>query len=283
MGAVTVKNSVSAVPDKPLFKKSIIDVANEVISSGGEAIVTEGEFIFGLSTDSLTQSYNAQIDAEYKALAQEIQSTTQSVPSKPSPSELMRWEHKRTKFHSRMNDLEQRLISAVDGKDICQNKLRTFEKKLKGSVANKVSSGKLKAPKGAIWVTRKNLHVDRLASAWLIKKHIDPKAQFLFVDMDHYKHKPEHLRFDVFNGEYTHVDDRCTFEVLVQTFNIRSPSIRALAEVIHDLDIEDHKFDRKETEGIRMALDGVIRAYRNDEERLQMAMNLFDSLLLSLK
>ncbi len=284
IGAVMVKNSVSAVPKITFFRKAIVQIANEITASGGEAIVTEAKFLSGLSTESLIQSYNMQIDVEFKALAKEIREATKNISRKLTSAELMRWEHKRTKFNSRMGELEKRSISSIDGVEQCKINLSAFEKKMTGSIEKKRpirQSTRVKV--GSTWVTRRNIHADRLASAWLIKKYIDKDAHFLFVDMDLYKHKPENIRFDVFKGEFGHIDDKCTFEVLVESFKLRLPALITLAEVIHDLDIQDQKYDRKETEGIRMALDGIIRSYKDDRERLLAAMNLFDSLILSLK
>jgi hypothetical protein len=283
IGAVAVKNSVSAVPDSLLFRKLIIEIASEIVDIGGEAIVTEGDFIFGLSENSLLQSYNAQLDADFKSLANEIRETTKEVSRKLTANELMKWEHKRTKFQSKIKTLTERMVSHLGGEDQCQSAFLAFEKKLLGSTDTGSKKSFEKPPAGSTWVTRRNPYVDRLASAWLIKKFIDPKAKILFVDMDTYIHKKGHLRFDVFNGEFGHVGDQCTFEVLVEKFKIRNTAVRALAEVIHDLDIQDQKYDRRETEGIRMALEGVIRSHKDDDQRLQHAMDLLDSLLLSLK
>ncbi len=282
IGVVSVKNSVSAAPDTAVFRKEILDIAGEIIALGGEAIVTEGGFLFGLDTDSLLQSYNTQLDVEFKSLAKEIREATKEVSIKMAANEFMKWEHKRTKFKSKLNALVSRLISAVDGEDQCESSLKAFEKKLKGGIERGGKEKLAKPPPGSIWVTRKNPHVDRLASAWLIKKFIDPKAEIRFVDMDKYTWDKNHIRFDVFNADYGHIDDKCTFEVLIDNFKIRKPAVRKLAEIIHDLDIQDQKYDRRETEGIRMALDGVIRSYGNDNERLRNTMNLLDSLLLSL-
>lgn len=281
IGAVAVKNSVAAVPDISGLREKVINIADEVVSIGGEAIVTEGSFIFGLSEDSLVQSYNAQLEMSYRTLAQEIQETTKEIPSNASANELMRWDHKRTKFQSLIKELNERSIGKIKGQEPCEENLSAFERKLKGHESkSKIKTAKVHV--GSTWVTRKNLHIDRMASAWLIKRYIDPKAHFLFVDIDKYKHKPEHIRFDVFNGEYGHIGDQCTFETLISEFKIKEPSVTILAQIIHDLDIDDKKFSRKETEGIRMALEGIVRAYKSDEDRLQMASSLLDGLILSL-
>lgn len=283
MGSVSVKNSVTAVPDTSFFKNALLEIATDITSIGGEAIVTEGNFIFGLDPNSLLRTYGAQLDVEYKNLSIEIREATKEISQKLTANELMRWDHKRTRFQSKLNVLTERSIASVDGEDQCKSSLAALEKKLAGATDKAGQKVFVKPALGSIWVTRKDPHVDRLASAWLIKKFIDPKAEIRFVDMDKYTWNKKHIRFDVFNAEFGHVGEQCTFEVLVERFKIKKPAVKVLAEIVHDLDIQDQKYDRRETEGIRMALDGVIRGYRNDEERLKSAMNLLDSLTLALK
>ncbi len=283
MGSVSVKNSVTAVPDNAFFKQAILDIATDISSIGGEAIVTEGSFLFGLNESSLLQSFGAQLDVEYKNLSKEIREATNEISRGLTSSDLMKWEHKRTRFQSKFNVLNERSISSVDGEDQCKNSLATLVKKLSGFTEKSGKKSFVKPPLGSIWVTRKDPHVDRLSSAWLIKRFIDPKAEIRFVDMDKYTWNKNHLRFDVFGAEFGHEGDQCTFEVLVEHFKIKKIAVTALAEVVHDLDIQDQKYDRRETEGIRMALEGVMRGYPKDEERLQSAMSLLDSLILSLK
>lgn len=285
LGSVSIKNSVSAFPDLPLFQKTVLELAAQIQESGGDAIVTQGNFLFGLKPESLAQTYNAQLDVEYKILAQEIRKAVKDIPRNPTANELMRWEHKRTKFTSQFNALSARSLAPLDGIIQCQDSLSEFEKKLKPSKISKQASRAIsqKPPTGGTWVTRKDPHVDRLASAWLIKRRIDPEAKFLFVDINKYKKQPGHLRYDVYDGEFSHIGDLCTFEVLARHFKLKSSDVRILAEVIHDLDIGDQKYNRPETEGIRMALEGIARAYKDDHERSDAAMNLLDSLVLSFR
>ncbi|MEO8575339.1 MAG: chromate resistance protein ChrB domain-containing protein, partial [Gemmatimonadales bacterium] len=68
---------------------------------------------------------------------------------------------------------------------------------------------------GQIWVTREDVHVDRISSAWLIRRFIDTQAKFKFVPARGYKRRPTELRFDMFEAEYTHVGEECTFQTLV--------------------------------------------------------------------
>jgi len=98
---------------------------------------------------------------------------------------------------------------------------------------------------GRRWVTRRGIRIDRCASCWLIRRFIDPSAQFVSVDPDHYQHREGELRFDMFEGEFTHAGDLCTFDVLVERCGLQGPGLRAIAEIVHDLDRTQNSAGRK--------------------------------------
>jgi hypothetical protein len=132
--------------------------------------------------------------------------------------------------------------------------------------------------KGKIWVTRKNLFVDRLACGWLIRRFIDQQAIFKFVSGSRYTPQARELRFDMFEGEFTHTGDLCTFESLIQQWGLQDPALAALAEVVHDIDLKDRKYERSETEGFRALLTGLVTSCPDDQQRLEESCRLFDSL-----
>ena len=117
-----------------------------------------------------------------------------------------------------------------------------------------------------------------MASAWFIRRFIDPDARFSFVTEDGYRPTRGDVRFDMFEGEFTHEGDRCTFEVLVDRFMPNAPGLRALAEVIHDIDLKDETFGREESAGIERVVAGIARAHAKDEDRIDRARQLFDEL-----
>src|SRR4029077_2099701 len=133
-------------------------------------------------------------------------------------------------------------------------------------------------PRAATWVTRTGVHVDRIASAWLIRRFIDPEARLKCVAPKGYAPKSGELRFDMFDAEFTHVGDRCTFEVLVERMDLRDPALVALGEIIHDLDLRDDKFGREETAGVRSTIDGICTVARDDEQRIAAAGPMLDGL-----
>jgi len=147
--------------------------------------------------------------------------------------------------------------------------------------------------RGRTWVTRQGVHVDRIASAWLIRKFIDPDARFKFVMGKGYQPDEGELRFDMFQAEFTHEGDKCTFEVLLDRVarsdvaksdegkNVggkSDPALRAIAEIIHDIDLRDSKYARDEAVGIRTLIDGIALTTSDDLERLARGAEVFNNL-----
>ncbi len=132
---------------------------------------------------------------------------------------------------------------------------------------------------GRTWVTRRGVQVDRMASAWLIHRFIDPKARFKFVAARGYQPEKGELRFDMFDAEYTHVGDRCTFQTLLGRFGRSDPGLAAIGEVIRDIDCKDVKYGRPETAGIAAMINAIAEADVSDDERLARSAPLFEGLL----
>ncbi len=133
-------------------------------------------------------------------------------------------------------------------------------------------------PQGATWVTRTGIHVDRMASGWLIKRFIDPEAKFKFVLPKSYRHEKHELRFDMFDGEFTHEGDRCTFEVLMERFKLTDRALARIAEIVHDIDLKDATYGRPEKAGIEEMINAIATAHPEDEVRLSRASAAFDDL-----
>jgi hypothetical protein len=136
---------------------------------------------------------------------------------------------------------------------------------------------------GRTWVTREGVHVDRIASAWLIRRFIDERARFKFVPSRGYAPRPGELRFDMLKGEYTHEGDRCTFQTLLVRFGLRDRALTALGEIVHDIDCKDERFGRPETAGVASLVRGIIDNFASDDERLERGSALLDDLYASMR
>ena len=173
----------------------------------------------------------------------------------------------------------------ANGRETVDGLLIGLEAKLtEGTMAETPESGAghqtagLAHLKDRTWVTRQGVHVDRIACAWLIRRFIDPGARFKFVSAKDYTPSLGELRFDMFEAEFTHQGDRCSFEVLLGHSGLTHPALQAIAEIVHDIDLKDCKFGRDEADGIKALIAGVAMAHRRDEERLTRGGAIFDDL-----
>ena len=132
-------------------------------------------------------------------------------------------------------------------------------------------------------MTRTGVKVDRISSAWLIRRFIDPAATFVFADPDAKPPSPDVVRFDMFEGEFTHDGDLCTFEVLLRA-SPRSDdkALQAIAHIVHDLDLKDDRYQRPETAGVAAMIGGIIARHAADQQRIAEGATLLDAFYASL-
>ncbi len=131
---------------------------------------------------------------------------------------------------------------------------------------------------GRTWVTREGVHVDRIASAWLVRRFIDKKARLKFVPARGYRPRSGELRFDMFEAEYTHAGKDCTFQTLLRRFALRDRALGAIGEVVHDIDCKDDLFNRPETAGTAAMIGGIVQTTDDDRKRIERGGVLFDDL-----
>lgn len=113
--------------------------------------------------------------------------------------------------------------------------------------------------------------MDRIACAWLIRRFIDADAVFKFLSDKDYPAYPGELRFDMDQAEFTHVSDKCSFEVLLEHVRINNPALQAIAEIIHDIDLKDEKFERDEAPGIAHVIADICVTQEDDLARMESA------------
>ena len=128
------------------------------------------------------------------------------------------------------------------------------------------------------WVTRKDIFIDRLASAWLIRRFIDPKARFVFVSKGTEKVPRGTVPFDMYGSEFTHHGEDCTFETLMKAFDLKDTALQSIAEIVHDIDLKDNKYGRKEADGIAQIVTGLSQKLKNDNKLLEKGSEIFDAL-----
>ncbi len=284
LGAVAIKNSVYVLPKSNQANEDFQWVLREIIGSGGEASLYEALLIDGLSDEEVESLFHAARDAEYNQIAEAARHIT-GAPL----SGLKIDDEKRAQIGSDLSRLKRRLeeVIAIDffsapGREPAERAVAGLEACVRSSVHGSPnvtkSSIRIEGLCGRIWVTRKGIYVDRIASAWLIRRFIDPDAGFKFVAGDRYRPAKGELRFDMFEAEFTHEGDRSTFEILIERIKLDDPALFHIAEIVHDIDIKDAKFNREEATGIDRIIAGIALAHKEDEVRLLRGSAIFDDL-----
>jgi len=283
IGAVAVKSTVYALPANAETQEDFEWLLKEIVEGGGEAMVCEARLIDGLSDSQARALFDAARDEDYGAISKEARALSARLTATAAPED-------RAEVRSQTNRLRKRLadIAAIDffgatGRLSAESLVAEIERGLAEDTDMTTPSPEAPARtaadlKGRVWVTRKGVHVDRIACSWLIRRFIDPSAVIRFVPGKGYEPKPGELRFDMFEGEITHEGDRCSFEVLLTRIGIADAALQAISEIVHDIDLKDGKFGREETTGIASLISGVCTANPQDEDRIAQGATVFDNL-----
>lgn len=270
-GAVALQTSGYVLPDDPAQFERLQWLSKEIRDAGGEATLIRVAEIDGMTNEAVVGMFNEARAAEYKELAAACRET---LNGKRKGEELA---PEVGKHQRRFQEIRAVDYFGSPGAYDAQMMLQRAERAL--SRGPGVAAARREDPKefvGKVWLTRPRPGIDRAGSAWLIRKFIDPKAKFVF-GMDPGR-QPESVPFDMADVEFSHHGDDCTFETLVKRFGIRDKAVLRIAEMVHDADLEDEKFQRCECIGINAVLTGWARTSMSDRELLEKGVECFEGL-----
>ncbi|HEY5283367.1 MAG TPA: chromate resistance protein ChrB domain-containing protein [Polyangia bacterium] len=282
LGAVAIKNSVYALPKHDEAREDLQWVAREIVEGEGDASIVEARFIDGLSDAQIEALFQSAREADYAALTEDAQRLhAEFVKGTTITTDLGR-------LRKRLDEVVAIDFFGANRREAVEALIAELEASMEPSQEPSEVEPSRKAARpeiapGCTWVTRKGIKVDRIASAWLVRNFIDKQASFKFVPGQGYQPSPGELRFDMFEAEYTHEGDRCTFEVLVRRFDLDDAALHQVAEIIHDIDLKDGKYGRPEVAGIDRLIAGLCAANPEDEARLAQGASIFAGLYESFR
>jgi hypothetical protein len=269
-GAVPLGNSGYLLPNNPDNRERFEWLATTIRSEQGEASVVEVKSIDNCSTPQLKQRFTKARNHDYQALLKDVRKLPVNS-STGGRATRMRQRFQEIAsidfFGSPIREQAERAVNALENPKLDQSTLDMW----------KISPA---AYRNRAWVTRPRPGIDRVMSAWLIRKHIDPRAKFIFATEDS---KPANaVPYDMYEGGFGHRGEDCTFETLLKAFRIRDSRARVMGQIVHDADLLDDKFGRKEGFGIDEVMKGWARQSLSDKKLLergrQLAEGLYDSL-----
>jgi len=293
MGAASLKGSVYILPYSEDHLEALHWLTGEVASLGGEALFARVGAIETMGDEEIMALFNAQRQNEYAPLEGALEALEVQLSSLEQQEDPKGLERLKVTLQKLLKDF--RVIQGIDffhspqGSGL-QARLERFEERFTKLAAQppakrpKLIGLERKADyQDRVWMTRRHPFVDRMASAWLIRRFIDPKAQFEFLQNDRMPvETPNAVSFDVPGGDFSHQQDRCTFEVLLETFGLRGKALRKMAEVVHELDLKDGKFPNPLTVGVESILVGIRKTAPGDREALEEGIKVFERLYAAL-
>lgn len=285
VGALALKRSAYLLPSGDTALEDFQWLRREIQEEGGDAWIVEARFVGGLRDEQIRDNFRAMRNADYRALIAEARALLERMERAGSPQHDSAIDADRRRLARRLEATRRIDFFQADGREEAEAVMGALDR-VTGTDSGE--RGPAEAPRrgelrGRTWMTRAGVKVDRMASAWLIRRFIDPSAEFVFVSADRQVPAAGAIRFDMFEGEFTHDANRCTFEVLLDV--VGRPGDRALAElghIVHDLDLHDDRYQRTETAGVGAMLAGIVSRFDGDEQRLVASGPLFDALYASL-
>ena len=266
IGAVAVKHAVYALPAGGQTLEDFAWLLKELVDAGGEGLLCEARLIDGLADAEVRALFNAARAADYAALAEDVR-----MLAAADVAQIRR-------LRARAAQIAAIDFFGADGREAVEGLLDAMEGSVMPQASREPATPGIGELTGRVWATRQGVQVDRIASAWLIRRCIDPAARFRFVHANDDRPLAGELRFDMFAGNFTHEGDRCTFETLLLRLGLTDPALAAIAEIVHDIDLKDEKFGRAEAAGIAQLIRGIAAGSKNDEQRLARGAAVFDAL-----
>ncbi len=273
-GTVPLGNSGYLLPSNAMNEERFQWLASAIRKYGGDASIVHVQGIDNISTPQLIGRFAEARAREYQELIQQLDEFSALPLQKRAVGRL-----------SRLRSRFQEIVEV----DFFESPLQKRAGELLAKAdAARATTRKPETPKidprdykSRVWVTRPRPGVDRSASAWLIRRFIDSKARFSFAPEE--KVPDTSVPFDMFHERgFGHLGDDCTFETLTKEFRIRDRKVKLISEIIHDADLADQKFGRKEGYGIDEVLKGWARQGVSDQELLDRGMQLMEGLYHSL-
>jgi hypothetical protein len=264
----------------------------EVESAGGEATVLRAGSVEGVTDDEIISLFRKQRTEEYARVTAELDGLAGTVRGQRkgghlSPGRLGSHEAELSRLHQELERVVAVDFFLADSRAVALAALERCRESLHMPQGGGARGAKARAPRGGgldtalyqgrRWVTRKNPHIDRLATAWLIRRFIDRRPRFRFVDEGTRVEGGVH--FDMADAEFTHRGEDCTFETVIKEFGLSGdPALKELAEIVHDIDLKDNKFNRLEAAGLDAALRGLGELLKDDRKLVRQAGVIFDGL-----
>jgi hypothetical protein len=276
LGAVPLKRSAYLLPDTPERYEDFQWLAQEVQRDGGDATLIRVRQIENMTAADVLRLFHEPRDHDYRQLAARYRKVLQGLDKKSTSARRQEELARIAKDHQRIRDID--FFDAPGGAEVRRLEEAIAMRTRRPETPRREPAATLDLTKlrGRRWVTRPRPHIDRIASAWLIKRFIDPAAEFVFAPPADFPQ--DAIPFDAPGVELSHQGEDCTFETLIKRARLRDRRLTRLAELVHEADLRDGKYPHEEARGIDVAVRALLAASEDDKQVLAQGMALFEGL-----
>jgi hypothetical protein len=283
LGALALKRSAYILPADEGTLEDFQWLRQEIRDEGGEAWVVDARFVAGLRDEEIRERFRGMRSHDYREIVAEARALLDRVRDGGSAQDHPTIEADRRRLLRRVEATRRIDFFHATERDEVEALMSTIERLVETGNRKPTQIPAREELRSRTWVTRTGVKVDRMASAWLIRRFIDPAATFVFAAPENTSTIPGALRFDMFEGEFTHDGNRCTFEVLLAASgHADDRGLAAIAQMVHDLDLRDDRYQRPETAGVAALIDGIVSRFDDDHRRIAESTPLLDALYASL-
>jgi hypothetical protein len=286
LGSVAIKNSVYVLPNTAQAREDFEWLKTEILGAKGQASIMTADALTADEDEEIRAAFLKQRAVEYDAVRAAAESMVRALKTRPAGAARFAAERALRSGRDALARLDAMELIPADARTKALGSLERLETRLAPETERTPTMPATPATRsetfqGRTWVTRPRPGVDRMSSAWLIQRFIDPKARFTFADQPPADDR-KGVAFDMFGVAFGHQGDRCTFEVLCDRFGIKDPAVKQLAKIVHDVDLKDDRYRPAEAPIVARMVDGLRATYPDDRELLTHGVAMFAALYESL-
>lgn len=267
-GAIALPASGYVLPNNAMNQERFEWLATSIRGSRGQAAVAQVHSFDDLRNEEITHMFNQARARDYQMMEKDLRKLSGIADRDKAQAGILR-------LKKRLEQIIEIDFFSSPMRARLEEALQRLEED--GPRQGKAGKKNRKDYTGRTWITRPHPGIDRVSSAWLILRYVDPKAKFIFGNQP--QTHPDAVPFDMFKaGGFGHEGNDCTFETLVKTFGIKDSKVRLVGQAVHDADLADENFGRTEALGIDRILDGWSKQGMSSEEVLRRGIEMIEGL-----
>ena len=280
LGAIALRNSVYVLPNSEVCREDFEWMKSEIQGMRGEATVFTADSIDTFTNDEVIAAFRRAREEDYATIERDADALAAAASRRTvGTAARQRLARRARQLRDRVHDIDRIAFFPPTNRETADAAVGRLEALANVQPASRSASADtldVARYQRRVWVTRPRPGIDRMSSAWLIRRFIDPKARFAFAEAQ--PTSGAAIPFDMYGVEFSHTDHGCTFETLAARFNVASAPVTRIARIVHDIDLKEARYDPLEAPAVAELVEGLRLMYADDGELLARGIDMFEAL-----